>query len=145
MNPKAEALKARTKRFALDVLEFIETLPTKGAAVRIGYQLADAATSVAANYRAACRARSDPEFAAKIGLVLEESDESLFWLEICEERTLGEPDSRRILLQEAYELTAIFTASTITSRERLSKPTRLKNPPLELPRNNLKSPNPKSI
>ena len=129
MNPKAEALKARTKKFALDVLDFIDTLPSKGTAVRIGYQLADAATSVAANYRASCRSRSDPEFAAKIGVVLEESDESLFWLEVCEERTLGEAGSRRRLLAEADELTAIFAASSITARERLSKPQRLKNSP----------------
>jgi len=145
MNPKAEALKARTKKFALGVLEFVDTLPTKGTAVRIGYQLSDAATSVAANYRASCRARSDQEFDDKIGIVMEESDESLWWLEICEERTLGESISRRRLLNEANELTAIFAASTITARERLSKPPRLKNAPSESSGNNLKSVNPKSI
>jgi four helix bundle protein len=89
VNPKQEALKARTKRFALDVLDFVETLPHQGPAVRIGWQLVDAATSVGANDRAACRARSDAEFAAKIGQVLEESDESLFWLELCDARRIG--------------------------------------------------------
>ena len=89
MNPRQEALKARTKRFALDVLDLVETLPRQGPAVRIGWQLVDAATSVGANYRAACRARSDAEFAAKIGQVLEESDESLFWLELCDARAIG--------------------------------------------------------
>jgi four helix bundle protein len=121
MNPETEALKARTKRFALSVLELVDAFPTKGTAVRIGWQLADAATSVAANYRAACRSRSDAEFAAKIGLVLEESDESLLWLEICEERTLGERTTRRKLLVEADELTAIFVSSSITARAKLSK------------------------
>ena len=82
MNPEAEALKARTKRFALAVLDFVETLPTHGPAVRIGNQLTDSATSTAANYRAACRSRSRAEFAAKFGVVLEETDESLFWLEL---------------------------------------------------------------
>ena len=77
MNPKTEALKARSKKFALDVLDFVDTLPDRGSSVRIGNQLTDSGTSVAANYRAACRARSKAEFAAKIGLVLEESDESL--------------------------------------------------------------------
>jgi four helix bundle protein len=121
MNPEAEALKARTKKFALSVLELVDTFPTKGTAVRIGWQLADAATSVAANYRATCRSRSDAEFAAKIGTVLEESDESLFWLEICEERTLGERATRRQLLIEADELTAIFVSSSITARAKLRK------------------------
>jgi four helix bundle protein len=121
MNPETEALKARTKKFALDVLEYVDTLPAKGTALRIGYQLADAATSVAANYRASCRARSDAEFAAKIGVVLEESDESLLWFEVCEERKPGESASRHRLLSEANELTAIFVSSTVTARKRLSQ------------------------
>jgi four helix bundle protein len=116
MNTKAEVLKARTKRFALDVLALVDTLPAAGTSVRIGWQLCDAATSVAANYRAACRARSDAEFAAKIGIVLEEADESLFWLELLLEREVGDPALRRPLLSEADELTAIFAASTITAR-----------------------------
>ena len=124
MNPKAEALKARTKKFALSVLDFVETLPTHGAAVRIGNQLIDSGTSTAANYRAACRARSRAEFAAKIGLVLEETDESLFWLELTEARSLGSAKLRTPLLQEADELTAIFTASSITIRETLNSPRR---------------------
>ena len=121
MNPKTEALKARTKKFALDVLEFVDTLPTRGSAVRVGWQLTDAATSVGANYRAACRARSDAEFASKIGLVLEESDESLFWLELCTERPLGEPTVRNRLLAEADELTRIFAASANTARNRIDR------------------------
>jgi four helix bundle protein len=121
MNPQAEALKARTKRFALEVLDFLETLPTRGPGIRIADQLTDSATSVAANYRAACRARSDAEFAATIGLVLEEADESLFWLEIITERRLGNVLTGQRLLGEAGELTAIFAASTITARKRIGK------------------------
>jgi len=117
MTPEAEALKARTKKFALDVLAFVDTIPQVGSNRRISWQLADAATSVGANYRAVCRSRSDEEFAAMIGVVLEESDESLFWLEICIERTLGE----RSLLIEANELTAIFAASSNTIRARLGR------------------------
>jgi four helix bundle protein len=116
MNEKAEALKARTKKFALDVLGFVDTFPTYGPAVRIGNQLAAAATSVAANYRASCRARSRAEFAAKIGLVLEESDESAFWLEVAESRQLGRIEMRQQLTKEAGELTAIFAQSSITAR-----------------------------
>ncbi len=133
MNPETEALKKRTKKFALDVLDFVDRLPDKGSTLRIGWQLSDAATSVAANYRATCRSRSDPEFAARIGTVLEESDESPFWLEICEERTLGERATRRRLLIEANELTAIFAASSNTIRAKLGR--NLANPKS----NNLKS------
>jgi four helix bundle protein len=89
MNPQAETLKARTKKFALDVLAFIDTFAQRGGATTtIGQQLSDAATAVAANYRATCRARSDAEFAAKIGGVLEEADESLFWLELAHARKI---------------------------------------------------------
>src|ERR687886_335603 len=114
MNPQAEALKARTKKFAVDVLAFIDTFTQRGgAATTTGQQLCDAATAVAANYRATCRARSDAEFAAKIGGVLEEADESLLWLELAHTRQLGPADERGRLLDEAHQLTAIFASSTI--------------------------------
>src|SRR3954467_10342433 len=96
-NPKADQLKARTKRFALDILSFRRTLPAGDEAADIGRQLSRAATAVAANYRSACRARSDAEFAARIGVVLEEAD-----------------PHATTLLGEAQELTAIFAASSIT-------------------------------
>jgi four helix bundle protein len=121
MNPQTEALKARTKKFALDVLDFAETIWKEGPNRRIASQLTDCGTSVGANYRAVCRSRSDEEFAAKIGLVLEESDESLFWLEVCEERSLGECATRRRLLVEAHELTSIFAASSNTIRAKLGR------------------------
>jgi four helix bundle protein len=119
VNPKAEALKARTKRFALDVLSFIDEWPRRPSHDHVAYQLCKAATSVGANYRAACRGRSKAEFAAKIGLVLEEADESLFWLEIADERHLGGEAERRRLLMEADELTAIFVTSNVTARQSL--------------------------
>ena len=81
-NPKADELKARTKRFALAVLSFTRTLPPTDQASDVGRQLSRAATGVAANYRAACRSRSDAEFAARIGVVLEEADEAAFWFEV---------------------------------------------------------------
>ena len=121
MNAQAEALKARTKKFALDVLAFLDGIPERGSNRRIIWQLCDSASSVGANYRAACRARSDAEFAAKIGQVLEESDESLFWLEICVARSLGERATRLRLLREADELTAIFAASSNTIRAKLER------------------------
>ena len=121
MNPQTQALKARTKKFALNVLDFIDTIPQEGSNRRISWQLIDSATSVGANYRALCRARSDEDFASKVGVVLEERDESLFWLEICEERSLGERTTRGTLLKEADELTAIFAASSNTIRAKLGR------------------------
>ena len=118
MSTRAEELKARTKTFALDVMSFVDSWPATPhpGDRRISAQLCNAATSVAANYRAACRARSRQEFAAKIGVVLEEADESLFWLECSQSRNLGSDQIRQQLLIEANELTAIFAASSITVR-----------------------------
>jgi four helix bundle protein len=119
-NPKADVLKARTKRFALDVLSFRRTLPATDAAADIGRQLSRAATAVGANYRAACRSRSDAEFAARIDVVLEEADESAFWLEILTEGGITRERRAVDLLDEANQLTAIFAASSITARGRLN-------------------------
>jgi four helix bundle protein len=117
-NPKADELKARTKRFALDILLFRQTLPLTDEAADIGRQLSRSATAVAANYRAACRSRSDAEFAARIGVVLEEADESAFWLEVVTDGGLSKQPQASHLLDEANQLTAIFAASTITARRR---------------------------
>jgi four helix bundle protein len=123
MNERAEAMKARTKKFALDVLTFVDECgPARCSDLTICKQLCEAATSVAANYRAACRARSRREFAAKIGLVLEEADESQFWLECGDARRLGEAGMRAVLLQESTELTAIFTAANVTVRRSFRQP-----------------------
>jgi four helix bundle protein len=115
-NPKAEELKARTKRFALDVLSFRRTLPATDEASDIGRQLARSATGVGANYRAACRSRSDAEFAARVGVVLEEADESAFWMEITIESGISSGSRALQILDEANQLTAIFAASSIAAR-----------------------------
>src|SRR5262245_15989751 len=104
INPKADALKARTKRFALDVLKFRRTLPKSDDASDMGRQLSRAATAVGANYRSACRSRSDAEFAARIGVVLDEADESMFWLEILIEDGLSTGPAAHRLLDEADQL-----------------------------------------
>jgi four helix bundle protein len=117
-NPKADELKTRTKRFALDIMAFRRTLPATHEATDIGRQLSRAATGVGANYRAACRSRSDAEFAARIGVVLEEADESAFWLEIVTEGGISIERRAIDLLDEANQLTAIFAASSITARRR---------------------------
>lgn len=104
----AEQFKVRTKRFALRVIKLFQALPKNAEAQIIGKQLLRSATSTAANYRAACRARSNAEFAAKIGVVLEEADESMFWIEILEESEIVNTLKLANLKQEAYELTAIL-------------------------------------
>jgi len=116
VNPKAEQLKARTKRFALSILAFRRTLPLNDDARDIGRQLVRAATGVAANYRATCRARSRQEFGARMGIALEEADEATLWLELIIEDRINTTETAIKLLDEANQLTAIFAASRITSR-----------------------------
>lgn len=117
MHRTTEELKARTKRFALDVVTLTRCMPENDANRALGRQLLRSATSVGANYRTACRARSRAEFVARIGVVLEEADESAFWLELfAEQPGLEERRSRLMqLLNEANQLTAIFAATRITA------------------------------
>ncbi len=113
MNP--EELKARTKQFALRVLRLAESLPNTVSGRVLGGQIARSGTSVAANYRAACKARSKPEFISKLGTVEEEADETHFWLEMIVEARLVRSSRLQSLLQEANELTAIIAASRKTA------------------------------
>jgi len=117
MNSEAEALKARTKKFALDVLGFVRTLPATDECHDIGGQLRRSGTSVGANYRATCRARSRSEFISKINCALEEADESAFWLEVLTEGKITSGPEASALLEEVDELCRIFTASSITATE----------------------------
>jgi len=111
-------LQSRTKNFALRVFKMVEKLPkSKGVEVII-YQLIKASTSVAANYRAACRAKSRADFINKLKIVEEESDESLFWLEFIADLNLMDFKLLENLLKEANELVAIFTAAIKTSKNK---------------------------
>ena len=114
----AEDLKRRTKAFAIRIIRLVEALPNTSTARVIGNQLLRSGTSVEANYRAACRARSQAEFIAKIGVVEEEADESVYWLELLIEATVLPTVQVQDLLDEANELTAIFAASGRTAKER---------------------------
>jgi four helix bundle protein len=116
-----EELKSRTKKFALLIIRLVELLPNTKAGNTIGNQLIRAGTSVAANYRAAYRARSNADFISKITIVEEESDESAFWLELIDESNLLRNTILNEALKEAYELTAIFTASGKTARQKNQK------------------------
>ncbi len=107
-------LKQRTKDFGKRVLRLIETLPRTQAGRIIANQLGRSATSVGANYRAACRARSRADFVAKLGIVEEEADESAYWLELISEEKILSAARVAALLQEAGELTAIMVSSRKT-------------------------------
>ncbi|PYK40299.1 MAG: four helix bundle protein [Verrucomicrobia bacterium] len=104
-------LKARTKYFALRVMKLVDALPRTIQGRATANQIIRGATSVAANYRAACRARSRAEFIAKIGVVEEEADETAFWLELIIDSGLLKDAKIRPLLTEAGELVAIMAAS----------------------------------
>ena len=113
-----DELKGRTKQFALRVIRLIEALPRTQTGRVVGNQLLRSATSVAANYRAVCRARSQADFVHKLGIVEEEADESLFWLELVVEANLMPASRVDDLIREADELTAIFVASRKTAKSR---------------------------
>jgi four helix bundle protein len=115
---EAEKLRQRSKAFAFDVVRLVRTLPSTDEARVIGRQLLRSGMSVAANYRAVSRARSRAEFISKIGIVIEESDESLFWLEALSEMGIARGEKTDRLLRECGELVAIFVASQRTARRR---------------------------
>ena len=114
-------LKDRTKQFALDVIQFCSRLPSKPEYKIIRYQLIRCATSVGANYRSACRAKSRLDFIAKMAIVEEEVDEALYWMELLEALGVNEADMLRRLKDEAAQLTAIVVASKKTARAGLER------------------------
>jgi len=111
-----DELKKRTKAFALRIIQLVEALPKTIAGRAIGNQLVRSGTSVGANYRAACRGRSKADFTAKLGIVVEEADESGYWLELIIEGKLLPQERIAPLLAEANELAAIMVASVHTAQ-----------------------------
>ena len=112
-----DEFKQRTKAFALRVIRLVGALPKSREANVISAQLLRCATSVGANYRAACRARSRADFIAKIGIVEEESDESAYWTELLIETGIMTTDQVSGLLAEANEILAMVVASIKTARQ----------------------------
>jgi four helix bundle protein len=127
MSEKSEQLKARTEAFAVAAIRFCDTLPNTVAGRRVSQQLIDASTSVAANYRAACRAYTDGLFVSKLAIVDEEADESELWLRLIRQTGLQTRTSIRDLEQEAHELASIFSASIRTARTNLRKRREMKS------------------
>jgi four helix bundle protein len=118
-NPRSDAsydLRDRTRCFALRIIRLVESLPRTRTANVIGHQLLRCGTSVGANYRAACRARSSAEFCSKVGIVEEETDEAVYWLELLIQSNLVRGDRLGPLIAEANELLAITVASIKTAR-----------------------------
>ena len=116
----SQALKDRTKKFSIATIDLVEKLPQTAGGRTIAHQLVRSGTSVGANYRAVCRARSDKEFISKMNIVLEEVDECAFWLEIIQEKnwfTVVE------ILKEANELTAICVSTLKTMNKKTKSQT----------------------
>jgi four helix bundle protein len=111
-----QEMKRRTKEYAKRIIKLCRSLPDSWEARRVSDQLFRAGTSVGANYRAACRARSKVEFISKLSIVLEETDESLYWLEIIAETKMLQEKLLLSLMQEGNELTAIITSTINTSK-----------------------------
>ncbi len=112
-------LKDRTKKFALRVITATQAIPSTAAARDISNQRLRAATSVGANYRAACRARSRADFISKLGIAIEEADESLYWMELLVEADMRTKAELASLMREAGEIVAILTVSAKTARDHL--------------------------
>lgn len=110
-------LKKRTKVFALRVMKLVSALPDNSVSRAIASQLIRSATSVGSNYRAACRGRSKAEFIAKLGIVIEEADESGYWMELIIEGELLPANRVEELLDESNQITAIMVASRKSSIE----------------------------
>jgi four helix bundle protein len=117
MEHPAEILKDRTKQFALRIIKVIRSLPPSSEGRIIGQRLLRSGMSVAANYRAVCRARSRAEFLAKLAIVIEEADESAFWLELLVDAGLVQDRKLKDLKSEANQLVAIFNASRTTAKK----------------------------
>jgi four helix bundle protein len=113
---QANELRERTKKFAIQIIYLFRSLPKSTEAQVLGKQLLRCGTSVGANYRAVCRARSKAEFIARVGIVAEEADESVFWLELVQEMKIVDERQVQEMLKEARELAAIFSASHKTAK-----------------------------
>lgn len=121
-------MKGRTKRFALRVMNLVEGLPATNAGRVIGRQLLRSATSVGANYRAACRAKSTADFIAKLAIVEEEADESMYWMELLIESGLVKEILLTDLLDECNQIVAIVVSSIKTSKQRRDPKSQITNP-----------------
>jgi four helix bundle protein len=132
-----EEMKTRTKQFALRIIRLVQSLPPNPAAQIIGRQLLRSGTSVGANYRSACRAKSTADFIHKLSIVEEETDESIYWMELLIDGQIIKEQLLKNLTDEGNQILSIIIASIKTSKEKRNLPTK-ENPKSEIS-------NPKSI
>jgi four helix bundle protein len=111
-----DELRNRNKQFAMRVIALVDTLPRNAAGRAIGNQLIRSGTSVGVNYRAACRAKSRPDFISKMGTVEEEADESMYWMELIVETGMAKQKQLTALMKEADEIVSMTIASIRTAR-----------------------------
>jgi len=123
-----EEMKARTKQFALRVIRLVESLPKTKTANVIGNQLLRSGTSVGANYRASCRAKSTADFIHKLSIVEEEADESIYWMELLIESNSVKENLLGSLLNEAEQILSIIVSSIKTSKEKRNPKSAIPNP-----------------
>jgi four helix bundle protein len=116
-----DEMKKRTKEFALRTMKLCDSLPHTRTGNVIAKQLIRSATSVGANYRAACRARSNADFISKIGITLEEADESVYWMELIVESGIKSEKQLSLLMKEGNELVAILVASSNTAHKQTDR------------------------
>ena len=124
----ADVMKKRTKDFALRVIKLVESLPPTKTANVVGNQLLRSGTSVGANYRAACRAKSTADFIHKLAIVEEEADESMFWIELLIESNSVKEKLVGSLLDEANQILAIVVSAIKTSKEKRNPQSQIPNP-----------------
>jgi four helix bundle protein len=118
-------LKLRTKNFSLMIIDLVEKLPNSISVRVVANQIVKSGTSVGANYRAVCRARSDREFISKMNIVLEEADETLFWIEIIMAKQWVLKPELEVIWKEGNELTAIFVSALKTINNRVNTQNKL--------------------
>ena len=123
-----QEMKERTKRFALRIIKLVDALPTTTSAQVIGKQLIRSGTSVGANYRSACRAKSTPDFISKLSIVEEEADESIFWMELLVDSNLVKSSLLVDLMNEGDHLLAIVVSAIKTSKRKRNPKSEIPNP-----------------
>jgi four helix bundle protein len=126
-----QEMKARTKRFALRIVKLVSSLPNTSVANTLGKQLLRSGTSVGANYRSACRARSTADFISKLSIVEEEADESVYWMELLTESGIVTEKLLVDLIDEANQIVSIVVAAIKTSKQKRNPKSEFRNPKLK--------------
>lgn len=123
-----EEMKARTKQFALRIIRLVQSLPPNLVADVLGKQLLRSGTSVGANYRASCRAKSTPDFINKLSIVEEETNESIYWMELLIEGKIVKESLLENLMDEGNQILSIVVSAIKTSKEKINPKSQIQNP-----------------